>query len=351
MEERFAAERYDSLPEILDPAEQSLRVRGQDRAADFLVSAYKNGTLPSGLILAGIKGIGKATFAHQFASFLFNNPDRESSPETLSEPDVTSATFRQVASGAHQGLLYLSRPYDEKRKKFKTQLTVDEVRAISRFVGMTAPGGGYRVVIVDSADDMNTNAANALLKNLEEPPPRTVFLLISHRPGRLLPTIRSRCQFVRFDPLADSEISIILDSMSDGGVGPETRREAIGSSGGSVRQAILLTQFGGLEIAQAIAAVVGNVRFDPVEARKISDVVGARDKDVQFSLFNDSVAGLIAKNAKAAATRNQTVLSNQWASLWRDMELRLSEALAFNLDRKQHVMGVLSQLQGIASRM
>src|SRR5690606_28916285 len=109
----------------------------------------------------------------------------ESAPETLGDADISSPLFRQIASGSHPSILHLTRPFDEKRKVFRTVVTVEEIRRVNRFLSMTSHDGSYRVVIVDSADDMNANAANALLKNLEEPPARTIFLLISHSPGRL----------------------------------------------------------------------------------------------------------------------------------------------------------------------
>ncbi len=110
-------------------------------------------------------------------------------------------------------MLHLTRPANEKTKGFKTVVTVDEIRRVNRFLSMTSHDGGYRVVIVDPADDMNVNAANALLKNLEEPPSRTVFILISHSPGGLLPTIRSRCQMVRLSPLGNDDLIAALSAV------------------------------------------------------------------------------------------------------------------------------------------
>src|SRR5690606_18789661 len=117
--------------------------------------------------------------------------------------------------------------------------------------------GGWRTVIVDPADDLNTAAANALLKNLEDPPARTVFVLIAHRPGRLLPTIRSRCQLVPMEPLADDEVAQVLTGVGLGlPAEPERRRELLARAQGSVRKAIMLTEYGGLEIAGAVDGVL-----------------------------------------------------------------------------------------------
>ena len=162
----------------------------------MLAAAYRSGKLSHALLLAGPQGIGKATLAFHLARHLLRHPSPETAPDELEGPDTASSLFRQIATGAHPSVLHLTRPMNEKTKSFKTVVTVDEVRRINRFLSLTSHDGSYRVVIVDPADDMNTNAANALLKNLEEPPSRTLFILITHSIGRLLPTIRSRCQTI-----------------------------------------------------------------------------------------------------------------------------------------------------------
>src|SRR5690606_28014279 len=136
------------------------------------------------------------------AQHLLANPVAEAAPALFSPRNPASPLFRQIAQGSHPGVLHLTRPMNDKTKAFKSVVTVDEVRKVNRFLSMTSHDGGYRVVIVDPADDMNVNAANALLKTLEEPPPRTLFVLISHSLGSLLPTIRSRCQIIKLKPLA-----------------------------------------------------------------------------------------------------------------------------------------------------
>src|SRR5690606_2871273 len=128
------------------------------------------GKLHHALMVTGPRGIGKATFAFHVAHHLFRYPDATEAPETLTDIDRESQAFRLAVRGAHSGLLHLTRPWMEREKKFRNGITVDEVRRVGRFLSMTPPDGGWRVVIVDSADDMNSNAANALLKNLEEPP-------------------------------------------------------------------------------------------------------------------------------------------------------------------------------------
>ncbi|TIX19989.1 DNA polymerase III subunit delta', partial [Mesorhizobium sp.] len=198
--ERIAPEQHDTLDGVPEPSETPFLI-GHSQAAGMLTAAYRAGKLPHALIFSGPVGIGKATLAFHLAHHLLKHPDFAQAPESLATPDPASSLFRQIATGAHPGVLHLTRPLNDKTKSFKTVVTVDEIRKVNRFLSLTSHDGSYRVVIVDPADDMNTNAANALLKNLEEPPARTLFILIVHAPGSLLPTIRSRCQVVRLTPL------------------------------------------------------------------------------------------------------------------------------------------------------
>ena len=205
-------EQADTLPGIPDPAGNPF-LFGHEEQADGLAAAFQSGKMHHALLFTGPPGIGKATLAFHLAWHLLKVRDPSNAPERLVAPDTGSAIWRQVASGAHPGVLHLTRPFDEKNKKFKQVITVDEIRRVGRFLSRTAHDGGYRVVIIDSADDMNTNAANALLKNLEEPPRATLFILISHSPGRLLPTIRSRCQVLRFQPLGEGDLAKVLEAI------------------------------------------------------------------------------------------------------------------------------------------
>src|SRR4029077_2872691 len=146
------------------------------------------------------QGIGKATLAYRFACSALASPhERASGGETLDVADDTRAA-RQVRALSHPGLLLLRRPYDEKAKRFASAIPVDEVRRLRSFLSHRATDDGWRVVIVDDAKELNVNAANALLKSLEEPPQRTIFLLIAPAPGKLLPTIRSRCRMLPLNP-------------------------------------------------------------------------------------------------------------------------------------------------------
>ena len=181
---------------------------GHDAAEREFLAAYRSGRVPHAWLIGGEPGIGKATLAYRIARYLLRYGASGEGATDLSVPP-NDPVARQIEAGAHPGLLVLKRRMNE-RGKLKTVLDVEEIRRLGAFFGMTAEAGGWRVAIVDSADDMNDNAANALLKILEEPPSRGLLLLISHAPGRLLPTIRSRTQRLDLKPLPDAVVDEAL---------------------------------------------------------------------------------------------------------------------------------------------
>ncbi len=345
MFERIAPEQHDTLDGVPEPAENPT-LFGHSEAGTMLASAYQAGKLPHALLLSGPLGIGKATLAFHLAYHLLANPVHDRAPATLAKPAADSALFRQIAIGAHPSVLHLTRPANEKTKGFKTVLTVEEIRRVSRFLSLTSHDGGYRVVIVDPADDMNTNAANALLKNLEEPPSRTVFVVIAHSPGGLLPTIRSRCQMIRLAPLSKAELIGALSSFEIQLAADDAAREALWiRSGGSVRMAVLLTHYGGLEIAEATDAVVRAQALDVAGAHRVADAVSGRDSAIQFTIFNRHVLDILATAASDAALGGDTSRAHSYSRNWDECLVAIRETETYNLDRKQHALNMIVRLQ------
>lgn len=344
MFERSAPQQHDTLPDIPEPAEHPFIV-GHQEARGMLARACRSGKMHHALLFAGARGIGKATLAFRLAQHMFAYPDRYAAPELIGEPDPASQTYRLVAQGAHPGLLHLTRPYVERDKKFKTVITVDEIRRVSRFLSLTPADGGRRVIIVDPVDDMNTNAANALLKNLEEPPHNAVFILIAHSLGRILPTIRSRCQVIKVQPLPADLLEGLLGRL--GAELPESgdeRRLLVENAGGSVRSAMLMTQFGGLEIAKVMDEILAARSFDIGKAHQLGEAVAARDRQVQFDLFNKSALDRLANAASHAAGEGKTGKAARLADLWQELAETIAQTHIYNLDRKQHVLGLMSRL-------
>ena len=341
---RLSPEQFDTIPEIAEPAENPLLV-GHDEAAGHVAAAYRAGRLHHALLVTGPAGIGKATFAFHLAEHLLRHPEARVAPESLAPRDPHSALFRQIAQGAHPSVLHLTRPLNEKTKAFKSAVTVDEIRRIGRFLSMTSHDGSWRVVIVDPADDMNANAANALLKNLEEPPPRTLFVLIAHSPGGLLPTIRSRCHLVRLKPLAPPDLLSVLEALDAGVPETEAGRAALAArAGGSVREALLLTRYGGLDIAGAVSRILEESAFPVAEAWRVAEAVGGRDAAVQFAIFNQSVLDTVSGWARHAGETGDLAAAARLAELWREIERLTAETDTYNLDKRQHAMGLLRRM-------
>ena len=220
---------------------------GQDEALARAARALRGGRVPPGWLICGPPGVGKATMAYRIARYLLAHGAKDSGAADLSlaanNPDVM-----QVAAGAHPGLLLLERGINPKTGKQMTVLGVDEIRKLAGFFGMTSGAGGWRVAIVDTADDMNDNAANALLKMLEEPPSRAMLMLLSNTPGRLLATIRSRCQRLVLRPLDDAAMGQALSHYLPG-MDQSERAQLIRLSGGSIGAALALAGGEGRELA------------------------------------------------------------------------------------------------------
>ncbi len=340
---------YDALDGLPLPRQQT-RLFGHREAEQELLDSYRSPRMHHAWILGGPKGIGKATLAFRFARFVLANPDR-SAPQLALAGDLAvdpeDPTARRLAAGAHGDVLHLHRPWDHKAKRFKTQLTIDEVRRTVSFFGSTSTAGGWRVCIVDAADDMNVNAANALLKVLEEPPRQCVFLVLSHAPGRLLPTIRSRCRTLQLKALPGATVFAGLESLGmDAGHSAEDRQHATDLSDGSFRRAIELLSGGGIEVAHALQALLGQLpKVDVRAVHRFADMVSARGGDDSNHIFLDLLRDWLDSQVRSgAAAHAPAARLVRWAEVWDKTNEAASLADALNLDRKQVVLGAFGAL-------
>jgi DNA polymerase III subunit delta' len=338
----------DDNPAVLDgamPVEENTALFGHEKAEAFLAESYRSGKGHHAILLEGPEGIGKATLAFRFANHVLSHPDPLQAPETMQEPDPQSMHFRQIAAGASHNLLHLTRPVDEKTGKQKGAITVDEVRRGSKFFSQTSGTGNWRIVIVDPADDLNRNAANAILKILEEPPKRAMFLVLSHAPGKLLPTIRSRCLSLRLSPLSDTALLAALGHLGQE-IPPETRQIILSSAKGSVSEALKLINYGGLEIMTVFADVL---QKSGASARKdmhrLADALSSKDSETIFTFFINQLTARVESSAKAEALGGHFAKAERLARLSVDIVERLNIAQAYNLDRKQALLTVLAELK------
>ena len=237
----MSAGRIETSVAIPHPRE-TMSLFGHRDAEQTLLHAYQSGRIPHAWLIGGAQVIGKATLAWRVARFVLAHRDsgahQVQTAETL-EIDPSHPVARHVAAGTHGGLLTLERTPND-RGVMRTVITVDETRETISFFGSTATAEGWRVCIVDTVDELNANAANALLKVLEEPPRLSLFLLVSHAPARLLPTIQSRCRKLSLRPLAAADVARAAAAAAQIPVDDPALAEAAAAADGSVARALTL---------------------------------------------------------------------------------------------------------------
>lgn len=352
---------WDRLEAFPHPRQTQV-LYGHQRAEQELAGIVASGRIHHGWLICGASGIGKATLAYRFAKCLLADAESRQKGEGSLAIPPGSIVSRQVAVLSHPGLMVLRRPYDHKSKKFLSSIPVDEVRRLRSFLAHKAPGGGWRVVIVDSADDLNVNAANALLKSLEEPPARMVFLLISSEPGRLLNTIRSRCRRLDLEALASTDLRQAAEAAYSSG-GMEAPKEPeweqlTALARGSVGRLISLHSGGGLELHAAIGQILG--RLPDVTWGKMHDLaerLGTAAQEERYVLYHELLFDRLAQLVKAAAgvategdagkLAGRIIQPHRlasWAALWETLVREEAEIRALNLDRKAFMIGTMERI-------
>jgi len=319
---------------------------------EFL-DAYRSGRLHHAWLLTGPRGIGKATFAFRVARFLERYPD-PAAPEVAAAEDLSISgddpLVGKVGSGAHPNILHLRIPWNEHTKRYRTELTVDEVRRSVGFFGSTAGERGWRVCIVDAIDDANRSAANALLKTLEEPPDRSLFLLVCNRPGRLLPTILSRCRKLALAPLGRDDLAAALDDlMPDSNHGAGDFDRVITYAEGSVRRACNLILAGGLEVVGAFEDIVAKLpRSDIAAIHALGDRVAPAAANDLYRILIDAVEyWLHGRLPEGSGGGPGNAALATVAEVWEKVHRSIQDAEIYNLDRKAVVLAVFRELSRV----
>jgi DNA polymerase III subunit delta' len=339
---------------------------GQAQAEHGFLDALASGRLHSGWLITGPRGVGKATLAWKIATCLLADGGADGRLAVAADhPDA-----RLVQSGAHPRLAVIRRPWDDKADRYRGEITVDAVRALKHFFQMSAADGGRRVVIVDAADELNRNAANAILKELEEPPAGAVILIVAHRPSRLLPTIRSRCRELRCGPLAADDLAQALAQAGYAG-GDQTAGIAA-LAGGSAGDAVRLLHHDGLALyAQLVDLFAGLPQVNRQKALALADGCVGRGADARFGLMLDlfdlfltrvARAGVLGPPADAATLAEPALIAKlspdaraarAWAQLQQDLSERARHGRAVNLDPAALILDMVFKIeqtaQGVAA--
>ena len=318
---------------------------GHDAAERALLDGYKGGRIPHAWLIGGPPGIGKATLAYRLARFGLAHPD----PQVPAVQNATSLAVaadnpvaRRIAAQAQGDLLVLERVINEQTGKLYTMIRVDDVRRAVPFFGSTAGEGGWRIAIVDAVDDLQREGANALLKVLEEPPARTLLLLVTHAPGRELPTIRSRCRRLLLRPLDAADVARAVAAATGRNADDANVQEAAAASEGSVARALGFLDGPALALRQRVLELFAQLPDpDPRALHALGDALGGSEP-ATLAAFMDMVNGWLS--ARLGGDTRQMQRLARAADVWEKVNRAAREVETYNLERKPLVFAVFGLL-------
>jgi len=341
------SDRFDDAPH----PRETLALFGQREAEQELFDAYRRNRLAQAWIIGGPEGVGKATLAWRFARFLLAHPDPKSPAVQTAEslavaPDHIAA--RRVATMALADISLLRREWNEKTKKHFTEIRVDDVRDITRSFHQASGTGGWRVAIIDCADDLNRSAANALLKLIEEPPERSLFLLVAHQPGRVLPTIRSRCRKLMLGALTQDETVAAVGAV--GAPWSDRPAEDIAAAAaraeGSVRETLRLLGGDAMSFDTSVTRLFHSLpRIDWVGVHFLADKLTGRDNEAAYETFMRALERHLDSRVRALSQGGAAPARLiGYARAWDEIRDLARETEVFNFDKRAMVMGIFERL-------
>ncbi|PWB82562.1 MAG: DNA polymerase III subunit delta' [Methylocystaceae bacterium] len=328
---------------------------GHATAERELLEAFRQNKMAQAIIISGPEGIGKATLAWRLARFLLAHPD-PTAPEVVSAHSLhvpaESPVSRRIAALALPDAFLLRREWNEKTKKHFTEIRIEDVRKLIHLFHHGSGGGGWRVAIVDSVDDLNRSSANALLKLVEEPPERSLFLLVAHQPGRILPTIRSRCRKLALGALSEAEIVEAIRAL-----GPEWRdlsseRVAAAAAGaeGSVREALRLLDGDGVAFDASLKAMFARLpQVDWLAVHTLADRLTGRDNELAYETFMTALYRFLDRTVRQRAEQGASAASlAPYARAWDRITQAARDTEVFNFDKRALILSIFADLEEAA---
>ena len=351
---------------------------GHQFAEQEFINCFKSNKLHHGWLITGEKGIGKATFAWKMAKFLLTQPIPSREPNELfgssndsrnngQDENLKKAIIAKILAESEPRLVVVRKSFDEKRKTFRSSIRVDEVRHLKTFFALSVSDGGGRVAIIDCAEDLNINAANALLKTLEEPPKDTIFLLVSHNPQSLLPTIKSRCRELRLSSLTESDLKSALEQINL--TIPENDSKIYSSLGsGSVGNTIRLLEHDGAGLYRTLLSFLNQLpNLNGFELEKFIGTFSGNKNRSRLELFIELLNTVIARLSKAGimgySSADQIIedekeiftklcpnriSAKKWAELAKTQSENLKHGLAVNLDPGSLILDTFFRIEDCA---
>jgi DNA polymerase III subunit delta' len=379
MSRRKAAEPASAVADDPFAPRRNPNFVGHEDAEQRLLDAWSSGRMHHAWLIGGPPGIGKATLAYRFARFVLTQESSgddggglsggglfgASAPPRSLHVAAGSPIFQRIASGGHADLLTVERARDEKKNRLKRDIAVDDVRRIAPFLHMTSGEGGWRVAIIDGADRMNLSGMNAILKILEEPPPRALLLLVSDNPGGLLPTIRSRTRKLALNPLPEENVAALLGRYRPD-VDADDRRVLAHLAEGAIGRAVALADAGGLALYREMLDLLSGLpRLDPAAVQGFAEKISRAGAEELYETATDLLVWWLARLARALAVGvlpHETVPGEgaliarlaaaggleRWMQVWEKTAREFARAEAANLDKTLVVATALTALESAA---
>lgn len=284
---------------------------GHEEAETAFLEAWHAGRLHHAWLLAGPQGMGKGSFAARIARFLATHGKAGAGDAIGLDDPGDAVAGRLIDAGNHPEILHLARQPKDKGKELARNITIEQVRQMIRRLHLSLSLGDWRVIVVDAVDDLETDGANALLKTLEEPPAQTLFLLVSHSPGRLLPTIRSRCRILRFQPVERDVMTAWLHDLRPMLDMAEVRA-IVAASGGVPGKAIALIDSDVAAMEKKLLAIASGGDPENRLREALAREVGGTSNRARLELVIDIVPGLLARIARERPVAEIAPVLAQW---------------------------------------